>query len=124
VDSDSLPTPNALIQTVLQAGSGRDEGLEQSRTDHHRYILLLRAGRLLTMIASYIGENKQLSRRHPAANWSWNQLRRGHPQRSCVQAGMAAFNTRTGVGTPVADGGPPQRHGPEEETKQASKPTE
>jgi acyl CoA:acetate/3-ketoacid CoA transferase alpha subunit len=76
------------------------------------------------MIASHVGENKQLSRRHLAANWSWNQLRGGHSQRSCVQAGIAAFNTRTGVGTPAAGGGPPQRYRPEGKTMQASKPTE
>jgi hypothetical protein len=76
------------------------------------------------MIASRVGENKQLSRRHLAANWSWNQLRRGHSQRSCVQAGIAAFNTRTGVRTPAAGGGPPQRYGPAAQTIQASNPTE
>lgn len=76
--------------------------------------LLLQNGQIRRLIASYVGENKELERQYltgeveivltPQGTLA-EQLRAGG-------AGVAAFYTRTGVGTVVADGGLPIRHGP------------
>jgi 3-oxoacid CoA-transferase subunit A len=74
--------------------------------------LLLEDRRVKRLVASYVGENKELERQYlggeveicltPQGTLA-EKLRAGG-------AGIAAFYTRTGVGTQVADGGLPLRH--------------
>ncbi|MGD9958372.1 MAG: CoA transferase subunit A [Nocardioides sp.] len=88
--------------------------------------LLLRAGRIDRVIASYIGTNREFARQYleglievelaPQGTLA-ERLRAGG-------AGLAAFYTPTGVGTMVAEGGLPRRFGPAGEVLEASPPKE
>lgn len=88
--------------------------------------LLLQAGRIDRVIASYIGTNREFARHYleglieveitPQGTLA-ERLRAGG-------AGLAAFYTPTGVGTPVADGGLPSRYGPGGAVLEASAPKE
>lgn len=88
--------------------------------------LLLQAGRIDRVIASYIGSNREFARQYveglieveltPQGTLA-ERLRAGG-------AGLAAFYTPTGVGTPVADGGLPRRYGAGGAVLEASAPKE
>lgn len=68
--------------------------------------LLLRAGQVRKMIASYVGENKEFERQYLTGEL----LLEFNPQGTLAEriraggAGIAGFYTRTGVGTVVAEG--------------------
>jgi 3-oxoacid CoA-transferase subunit A len=125
VDSHSLPTPNAQIQTVLQAGDGRVEGgLEQSRTDHHRLVLLLRAGRLSTMLASHVGENKEFACRHLCGQLEFEPTAQGTRAEKLRAGGHCGVQHAHRRRHPSGRRRTAQRYGPDEETTQDSKPTE
>lgn len=75
--------------------------------------LLLENHRIRRLIASYVGENKELERQYLTGEVEIELT----PQGTLAErlraggAGIAAFYTRTGVGTLVADGGLPIRYG-------------
>ena len=77
--------------------------------------LLLENGQIRRVIASYVGENKELERRYLAGEVEIELI----PQGTLAErlraggAGIAAFYTRTGVGTQVAEGGLPIGHAPD-----------
>ncbi|WP_159794052.1 CoA transferase subunit A [Puerhibacterium puerhi] len=73
---------------------------------------LLGAGRIRRMTSSYVGENKEFERQFLAGELELELT----PQGTLAEklraggSGIAAFWTRTGVGTQVADGGLPRRY--------------
>src|SRR5262249_17684381 len=87
---------------------------------------LLREKRIRRMTSSYVGENREFERQYLSGELEVEltpqgslaeRLRAGGP-------GIAGFFTRTGVGTPVADGGLPWRYGSDGSVALASPPKE
>lgn len=77
--------------------------------------LLLEAGRISRVIASYIGDNREFGRQYLAGELHVELT----PQGTLAErlraggAGIGAFYTPAGVGTLVAEGGLPWRYGPD-----------
>ncbi|TGD90806.1 CoA transferase subunit A [Mycolicibacterium sp. CH28] len=77
--------------------------------------LLLENRQIRRLIASYVGENKELERQYLAGEVEIELT----PQGTLAErlraggAGIAAFYTRTGVGTQIGDGGLPIRYAPD-----------
>ncbi|MDV3126822.1 CoA transferase subunit A [Mycobacterium sp. 21AC1] len=77
--------------------------------------LLLEAGRISRVIASYVGENKEFARQYLAGELTVELT----PQGTLAErlraggSGIGAFFTPTGVGTLVAEGGLPWRYHPD-----------
>lgn len=90
--------------------------------------LLLENGQIRRLVASYVGENKELERQYLSGEVEIEL----NPQGTLAErlraggAGIAAFFTRTGVGTQVALGGLPVRYSADGSVALASapKPTE
>jgi 3-oxoacid CoA-transferase subunit A len=88
--------------------------------------LLLERGRISRVIASYVGENKEFGRQYLAGELTVELT----PQGTLAErlraggAGVGAFFTPTGVGTPVAEGGLPWRYHPDGTVALASPPKE
>ncbi|QAY62601.1 CoA transferase subunit A [Xylanimonas allomyrinae] len=86
--------------------------------------LLLENGQIRRLIASYVGENRELERQYLAGQVEIEL----NPQGTLAErlraggSGLAAFYTRTGVGTVVADGGLPIRYAPDGSVALASQP--
>jgi len=86
--------------------------------------VLLAAGLIRKMTSSYVGENKEFERRYLSGELELELT----PQGTLAEklraggAGIAAFYTQTGVGTQVAEGGLPQRYGPDGSIVVASRP--
>ena len=80
--------------------------------------------RIARVIASYVGENKEFARQFLAGELEVQLT----PQGTLAEklraggAGIPAFYTPTGVGTPVAEGGLPWRYGPDGDVVLASPP--
>jgi len=83
---------------------------------------LLGEHRIARVIASYVGENKEFARQFLAGELEVQLT----PQGTLAEklraggAGIPAFYTPTGVGTPVSEGGLPWRYGPEGDVVLAS----
>ena len=88
--------------------------------------LLLREHRISRVTASYVGENKEFERQYLAGELEVELI----PQGTLAErlraggAGIPAFYTPAGVGTPVADGGMPLRHAADGSVASASEPKE
>jgi len=88
--------------------------------------VLLGEHRISRIIASYVGENKEFARQFLAGEVEVRLT----PQGTLAEklraggAGIPAFYTPTGVGTPVSEGGLPWRYGPDGEVVLASPPKE
>jgi 3-oxoacid CoA-transferase subunit A len=88
--------------------------------------LLLEAGRISRVIASYVGENKEFARQYLSGELTVELT----PQGTLAErlraggSGIGAFFTPTGVGTLVADGGLPWRYHPDGSVALASPPKE
>src|SRR5699024_6871437 len=74
--------------------------------------VLLAGGQIRRMVSSYVGENKEFARQYLSGELEVELT----PQGTLAEklraggSGMAAFWTRTGVGTQIADGGLPWRY--------------
>lgn len=83
--------------------------------DDHGLGILLCARRVRRVTASYVGENKEFARQYLAGELDVELT----PQGTLAErlraggAGIPAFFTPAGVGTPVADGGMPWRYHPD-----------
>ncbi|MEH1017312.1 CoA transferase subunit A [Micromonospora sp. CPCC 206060] len=86
--------------------------------------LLLEGRQIRRLVASYVGENKELERQYLSGEVEIDL----NPQGTLAErlraggAGIAAFYTRTGVGTQVADGGLPIRYDASGKVVLASEP--
>lgn len=105
--------PAVLINAVLDAGTSELEVVSNNAgVDDWGLGLLLGAGRLRRVVASYVGENKEFARQYLSGELEVELT----PQGTLAErlraggAGIAGFYTRTGVGTQVAEGGLPWRY--------------
>ncbi|MFE4622697.1 CoA transferase subunit A [Streptomyces mirabilis] len=105
--------PAVLIDAVLDTGIGDLEAVSNNAgVDKFGLGVLLGAGRLRRMIASYVGENREFARRYLAGELEVELT----PQGTLAEriraggSGIPAFFTATGVGTQVAEGGLPWRY--------------
>ncbi|QTE28366.1 CoA transferase subunit A [Pengzhenrongella sicca] len=105
--------PIALIEAVLARGTRDLEVVSNNcGVDDWGLGLLLHAGRIRRMVASYVGENKEFGRQFLAGELELELV----PQGTLAEklraggSGIAAFWTQTGVGTQVAEGGLPLRY--------------
>ncbi|MFI6813024.1 CoA transferase subunit A [Nonomuraea sp. NPDC050328] len=119
--------PTVLIEALFHSGvSGIGVVSNNCGTDGGGLGLLLAAGRIARVTASYIGENKEFARQYLAGEIEVELT----PQGSLAErlraggCGIPAFYTPAGVGTPVAEGGLPLRHRPDGSVALASPPKE
>ena len=105
--------PAALILALYEAGVGDLEvASNNAGVDDWGLGLLLGAGRLRRMIASYVGENREFARQYLAGELEVELTPQGTlaERMRAGGSGIAAFFTATGAGTPVAHGGLPWRY--------------
>jgi 3-oxoacid CoA-transferase subunit A len=105
--------PSVLIHALLEAGAGELEVVSNNAgVDDWGLGLLLSAGRLRRVVASYVGENREFARQYLAGELEVELTPQGTlaERMRAGGSGIAAFYTRTGVGTQVADGGMPWRY--------------
>lgn len=108
--------PDRLIAALAEAPA--DELVVVSNncgTDEHGLGVLLAAGRINRIIASYVGENKEFARQYLAGELQVELTPQGTlaEQLRAGGAGIPAFYTPAGVGTPIAEGGLPWRYHPD-----------
>lgn len=99
--------PERLIDAVLEAGvTGLTVVSNNAGIDDVGLGKLLRARRVAKMVASYVGENKEFARQYLDGELQIEFCPQGSLAERCRAggAGIAAFYTRTGVGTAVAEG--------------------
>lgn len=108
--------PFSLIRAVLDGGATDLTVVSNNcGTDGNGLGLLLEAGRIGRIIASYVGENRELARRYLAGELHVELT----PQGTLAErlraggAGIPAFYTPTGVGSQVGEGGLPWRYAPD-----------
>ena len=105
--------PTVAIQAVLAAGTKDLEVVSNNAgVDDWGLGVLLGAKRLRRVVASYVGENKEFARQYLAGELEVELTPQGTlaERMRAGGSGIAAFYTRTGVGTQVADGGMPWRY--------------
>ncbi|MDZ5621108.1 CoA transferase subunit A [Nocardioides sp. HM23] len=105
--------PSVLIGALLDAGTDDLEVVSNNAgVDDWGLGLLLRAGRLRRMVASYVGENKEFARQYLAGELEVELTPQGTlaERMRAGGCGIPAFFTATGVGTQVADGGLPWKY--------------
>ncbi|GGT01549.1 CoA transferase subunit A [Nonomuraea spiralis] len=119
--------PNVLIQALYDTGvTGIGVVSNNCGVDGGGLGILLTAGRIARVTASYIGDNKEFARQYLNGDIEVELT----PQGSLAErlraggSGVPAFYTPAGVGTPVADGGLPLRHHPDGTVAVASPPKE
>ncbi|MEU6011681.1 CoA transferase subunit A [Streptomyces sp. NPDC047453] len=105
--------PAVLIDAVLGSGADRLEVVSNNAgVDDWGLGLLLGAGRIRRIVASYVGENKEFARQYLAGELEVELT----PQGTLAErlraggSGIPAFFTATGVGTQVAEGGLPWKY--------------
>jgi 3-oxoacid CoA-transferase subunit A len=117
--------PSVLIQAVLEAGArGLEVVSNNAGVDDWGLGLLLGARRLRRVVASYVGENKEFARQYLAGELEVELTPQGTlaERMRAGGSGIAAFFTRTGIGTQVADGGMPWRYDADGNVAVASPP--
>ena len=105
--------PSVTIQALLEAGTADLEVVSNNAgVDDWGLGVLLGAGRLRRVVASYVGENKEFARQYLAGELEVELTPQGTlaERMRAGGSGIAAFFTRTGVGTQVAEGGMPWRY--------------
>lgn len=119
--------PVQLIDAVLGQGATNLSVVSNNcGVDGWGLGVLLTAGRIRKMTSSYVGENKEFARRYLGGELELELT----PQGTLAEklraggSGIAAFFTRTGVGTQVAEGGLPQVHDAAGNVVQSSEPKE
>lgn len=119
--------PNALIEAVFRAGPAELHVVSNNcGVDGGGLGILLEAGRIGRVTGSYVGENKVFARMYLGGEVEVELI----PQGTLAErlraggAGIPAFYTPAGVGTPVAEGGLPWRYAPDGSVASASPPKE
>ena len=115
--------PQVLVQALHDAGPTDLQVVSNNcGVDDWGLGILLADHRISRMTSSYVGENKEFARQFLAGEVEVQLT----PQGTLAEklraggAGIPAFYTPTGVGTPVAEGGLPWRYGPDGEVVLAS----
>ncbi len=119
--------PSALIEAVLRHGVSDLEVVSNNcGVDDWGLGLLLSAGRIRRIVASYVGENKEFARAYLAGELEVELTPQGTlaERMRAGGAGIPAFYTPTGVGTQIADGGLPWSYAPDGSVSVASPPKE
>jgi 3-oxoacid CoA-transferase subunit A len=105
--------PNVLIEALFRQGRGGLSVVSNNcGVDGDGLGILLAAGRLVRVIGSYVGENKEFARQYLSGELELELI----PQGTLAErlraggAGIPAFFTPAGVGTLVAEGGMPWRY--------------
>ncbi|MFC9356374.1 CoA transferase subunit A [Rhodococcus sp. NPDC057014] len=105
--------PDALIRALADSGVGNLEVFSNNcGVDDHGLGILLSAHQIRRVTASYVGENKEFARQYLSGELEVELT----PQGTLAErlraggAGIPAFFTPAGVGSPVADGGLPWRY--------------
>ncbi|EOM76988.1 CoA transferase subunit A [Rhodococcus rhodnii] len=119
--------PDALIGAIADTGASELEVFSNNcGVDDYGLGILLSAGRIARVTASYVGENKEFARQYLAGELEVELT----PQGTLAErlraggAGIPAFYTPAGVGTPIGDGGLPWRYAPDGSVAVASPPKE
>ncbi|MGH3353074.1 MAG: CoA transferase subunit A [Nocardioides sp.] len=105
--------PSVLINALLEAGATDLEVVSNNAgVDDWGLGLLLGAGRLRRVVASYVGENKEFARQYLSGDLEVELTPQGTlaERMRAGGSGIAAFYTRTGVGTQIAQGGLPWKY--------------
>ena len=105
--------PQVLIEEVHAAGIEDLEVVSNNcGVDSWGLGVLLDAGRLRRVIASYVGENKEFARQYLEGELEVELTPQGTLAEKLRAAGtgLAGFWTRTGVGTLIAEGGMPWKY--------------
>jgi len=101
--------PTDLIEAVRDSGA-RDLTIVSNNmgVDGKGLGILLEAGQVRKVVASYVGENKRFAEQYLAGELEVEFAPQGTlaERMRAGGAGIAGFYTRTGVGTPVAEGKP------------------
>jgi 3-oxoacid CoA-transferase subunit A len=117
--------PSVLIRALLDAGTTDLEAVSNNAgVDEWGLGMLLGAGRLRRMIASYVGENQEFARQYLAGELEVELTPQGTlaERMRAGGSGIAAFYTATGGGTQVAEGGLPWRYDADGNVVKASPP--
>jgi 3-oxoacid CoA-transferase subunit A len=119
--------PNVLIRALYDKGvTGIGVVSNNCGVDGAGLGLLLAAGRIARVTASYVGDNKEFARQYLAGELEVELT----PQGSLAErlraggCGIPAFYTPAGVGTLVAEGGLPLRHAKDGSVAISSPPKE
>ncbi|MEU0599998.1 CoA transferase subunit A [Streptomyces sp. NPDC006393] len=120
-------TPGVLIQALHEQGATSLSVVSNNcGVDDRGLGILLAAGRIARVTGSYVGENKEFARQYLGGELEVELV----PQGTLAErlraggCGIPAFFTPAGVGTQVADGGLPWRHGADGSVAVASPPKE
>jgi 3-oxoacid CoA-transferase subunit A len=119
--------PSVLIRALLEAGTSELEVVSNNAgVDDWGLGLLLGAGRLRRMVASYVGENQEFARQYLAGELEVELTPQGTlaERMRAGGSGIPAFFTATGGGTQVAEGGLPWRYDAEGNVVVSSPPKE
>lgn len=119
--------PIQLIEALLAQGTSDLEITSNNcGVDGWGLGVLLSAGRIRKVHASYVGENKEFARQYLSGELELELMPQGTlaEKMRAGGSGIAAFFTRTGTGTQVAEGGLPQRYDAEGNVVKASEPKE
>ncbi|MFC4003583.1 CoA transferase subunit A [Prauserella oleivorans] len=119
--------PDTLIAAIAEgSATGLEVFSNNCGVDGHGLGVLLAAGRIARVTASYVGENKEFARQYLAGELEVELT----PQGTLAErlraggVGVPAFYTPAGVGTPIADGGLPWRYNTDGSVAVASPPKE
>ncbi|WP_370892645.1 CoA transferase subunit A [Janibacter sp. GXQ6167] len=105
--------PSVLIAELHRAGVTDLECVSNNcGVDDWGLGILLQGGAIRRMVSSYVGENKEFARQYLSGELEVELTPQGTlaEKMRAGGAGIAAFYTRTGVGTQIADGGLPWRY--------------
>jgi 3-oxoacid CoA-transferase subunit A len=104
--------PDVLIQAIADSDATDLEIFSNNcGVDDHGLGVLLSSRRIRRVTASYVGENKEFARQYLAGELEVELTPQGTlaERMRAGGAGIPAFYTPAGVGSPVADGGMPWR---------------
>ncbi len=119
--------PDALIDALAESGPVDLEVFSNNcGVDDQGLGILLSLGRIRRVTASYVGENKEFARQYLAGELEVELTPQGTlaERMRAGGAGIPAFFTPAGVGSPVADGGLPWRYSADGSVALASPPKE
>ncbi|WP_415972801.1 CoA transferase subunit A [Rhodococcus sp. 077-4] len=119
--------PDALVEAIANTDATELEVFSNNcGVDGYGLGILLAAGRIRRVTASYVGENKEFARQYLAGELEVELT----PQGTLAErlraggTGIPAFFTPAGVGSPIADGGMPWRYNADGSVSIASPPKE